>query len=113
MTNNTLTPPAPALTFERLQEMEPRLRQLAADILARGKCGRRKRTWCANEAWFGYFAYGGNWSAKARLLELVGWERIPDPTNPHDRLLRTSSAYDCAYRALYDSLPNCRRCACL
>ena len=44
---------------------------------------------------------------KPRMVELVGMcARSDDPA------LRTSDAYDTAYRRLYELLPNCRQCLC-
>lgn len=82
--------------FEHLCNLEPRLRELLADVKAIAK-KKRGRFYCANEVWFTQF--------KPRLLMLVGWE----VRNPE---LGTPESYDLAYDILYRQLPPCRRCIC-
>jgi hypothetical protein len=93
------------MTFDQLCELEPRLRQLAREAKSVRDDGTAK-AFCANAAWYGYF---GNPGIKPRLLLLVGFER---PNGPDE--LRTTEAYDVAYDAIYNMLPDCRgECGCM
>ena len=101
-----MSPDMPArLTFADLCRREPALGQLEREMRA------FRRTplgddFCANARWYGYGKYRGM-GYKPRLVELVGMcARSDDPA------LRTSDAYDLAYRRLYDLLPDCRQCLC-
>lgn len=112
--------PPEALSWERLVELEPELAKLEREVQAYRKLDRLQRqilalpvdlpleafrwaaTTCANAIWYGYGGYPG---IKPRLLGLVGWHA----RNP---ALRSSAAYDLAYRRLYDDLPGCRNCSC-
>ena len=104
------TRPAPAdpprrLTWAALVEREPALGQLEREMRA------FRRTplgddFCANARWYGYGRFRGM-GYKPRLVALVGMcARSDDPD------LRTSDAYDTAYRRLYGLLPDCRDCGC-
>ena len=98
-----LTDPNHDLTWEELVERQPWLAELERMVLAVDGSDPR---FCANEAWFGYGAHRGH-GIKPRMERLVGWlADAPDPT------LRTSAAYDAAYRALYRLLPDCAGCGC-
>lgn len=93
-----------AAMFKELCEAEPLLQSL----LREAKKHRRNKDerFCANEAWYGY---NGNFGLKPRLVRLVGFERSCGP-----EFLQTQQAYDVAYQAIYDVLPNCRGgCWCL
>jgi hypothetical protein len=93
------------LTWAELATLEPALAQLEREIRAwaRTPLGR---DFCANARWYGYGRFKGM-GYRARVVALVGWgSRHPDPR------LRTSDAYDTAYRHLYELLPDCRECAC-
>ncbi len=112
--------PPEDLSWERLVELEPELAKLEREVQAYRKLDRLQRqilalpvdlpleafrwaaTTCANAIWYGYGGYPG---IKPRLLGLVGWHA----RNP---ALRSSAAYDLAYRRLYDGLPGCRNCPC-
>jgi hypothetical protein len=87
---------APALDWEDLVDLEPRLEQLERDIKYHAGQHRAGR-YCANRHWFGYTGVG----FKDRLLDLVGWEA-------KGSALRSSEAYDVAYHHLYAILPPCR-----
>jgi hypothetical protein len=64
----------------------------------------RSKTFCANANWYGYSGPG----LKEKLCQLVGWEAKTD-----DPRLKTNEAYDVAYEAIYEALPDCRgRCSC-
>jgi hypothetical protein len=82
-------------TFAQLCELEPGLSRLLAEAKAEKAAQRADRRYCANRVWYRRF--------KWRLLALVGWER-PDK-HP---VLSSTTAYDVAYRTIYDNLPNCR-----
>ena len=89
------------LTFERLTELEPRLKDLLAEARAFHK--DPNPNFCANAVWYGYAGPG----LKERLCRLVGF------TAEGGGALRTSAAYDLAYQTIYQALPDCRgRCAC-
>jgi hypothetical protein len=84
------TTTAPALTFEQLCQLEPRLLELLAPA------GRRPlRGWRGVRAWYGR---GG---IKARLCRLIGWTSGRPPGDP----LGGSTAYDTVYQALYHAGP--------
>ncbi len=86
------------MTWNDLTEREPRLVNLLWEIKKVKDEG--KSSFCRNVAWFGMF--------DRKLENLVGWySEIDDP------MLRTSEAYDFAYRYLYHKLPKCRGCWCL
>lgn len=92
------------MTFDRLCELEPKLKSLADEASATRDDGT-KEAFCANAIWYGYFGHPG---IKPRLLLLVGWERPDGP----DELL-TTEAYDVAYDTIYNMLPDCRgECGC-
>lgn len=88
--------------WEKLCELEPRLIALHKELSAI-KDDKRNPSFCANRVWYGADGY----SYKHRLNNLVGWEA--DTPYPE---LRTSQAYDVAYRMLYSALPDCRNCGC-
>jgi hypothetical protein len=81
-----------------LQQAEPGLRQLRLEIDALSAQQRAfpSPDFCANQWWYRRDGF------KARLCQLVGWERQAGPSE-----LRTPAAYDVAYRFLYYRLPNC------
>jgi hypothetical protein len=60
---------------------------------------RDDENFCANEVWYGKGHDGG---VRERVSRLVGWDRRPDP------VLGTEEAYDVAYDALYEELPDCK-----
>ena len=84
------------MTFEDMCTLEPLLALLRDDI--NRVSSRGKKHFCANKAWVRRF--------KPRLIRLVGWYAYKEE-------LRTSEAYELAYRTLYSLLPNCRHCRCL
>ena len=89
-------------TWDELAAIEPGLAALL-DEIRRERPGRRS---CANARFLGYGPHRGE-GIKMRLVRLVGWFAAgADPR------LRTSAAYDAAYRALDAALPGCRGCAC-
>lgn len=88
--------------FLELCAVEPGLMELYEE--AQGyKEGVR---FCANAVWYGYAGHEGR-GLKARLVELVGWQRKPKDE------LSTMKAYDIAYRMIYEALPDCGpECVC-
>ncbi|MGN6561976.1 MAG: hypothetical protein ACTHMU_04885, partial [Thermomicrobiales bacterium] len=80
------------LTFAELCAREPRLVALAREI----DTAPRRADFCANAVWFGRTGY------KSRMSRLVGHFAETD-----DAALCTSAAYEVAYQALYDRLPDC------
>jgi hypothetical protein len=92
------TPPecfAPALNWEDLIELEPRLEQIERDVRYHAE-HHRTGPYCANRFWYGYDGLG----FKDRLCAVVGW-------GSDGQRLRSSEAYDLAYDHLYALLPNC------
>lgn len=89
--------------WEKLCEQEPRLVGLYNELLAI-EDDKRKRSYCANQIWYG----ANGWGYKQRLCNLVGWG-----AKGADKFLRSSTAYDVAYRKLYSALPDCRNCNCM
>jgi hypothetical protein len=91
------------VTWANLVAAEPRLAALLAEARSI-RDDRRHPTFCANAVWYGYRGYGHG--LKARLEQLVGWDR------KGHQLLGTEAAYDLAYDTIYSALPNCRQCGC-
>jgi hypothetical protein len=85
-------------TFDELVALEPRLADLLAE--AQDYHAKRPRGFCANAVWYGY--PGHRPGLKKRLSELVGF------TSGHGGVLGSSAAYDVAYKATYQALPNCK-----
>lgn len=93
------------ITWQELIEIEPRLRDMLLRLRAVKDPGNTP-SFCANAVWYGH-SKGGH-SYKNELTALVGWDAKSE--NPR---IKTSQAYDTAYRKLYAVLPNCRNCNCL
>ena len=115
--------------FAELVQLEPALASLRerASLID----DQSKHSYCANAAWYGR---RGSPGLKRDLKALVGWSRgrrsepikaggvsLGDilerwrregPLPVREGPLFTSAAYDCAYRVIYDSLPECRNCGC-
>ena len=91
--------------FRDLAVLEPRLKVIAGEINAYRIAAKFKDRCCANERWYGYREWERQ-GFKARLSQCVGFEA-------RNRLLKSSEAYDVAYRALYKKLPNCKNCSCV
>jgi hypothetical protein len=89
---------SPALSWEDLTDLEPRLEQIERDVLFHASRSRSGAPYCANRFWYGYLGLG----FKDRLCAVVGWESDRRTT------LRSSEAYDVAYDHLYALLPDCR-----
>jgi hypothetical protein len=83
------------LPFRELCRREPRLATLERDV--RSVTDNGGAWFCANDWWYGRF--------KPRLVKLVGF-------GADEPELRTTEAYDVAYDALYEQLPDCRSCRC-
>jgi len=86
------------LDWDALEKREPLLVTLAESSAAIVDTGGP--TFCANHVW--------SHELKPQLLTLVGWEAETD-----EPVLRSTEAYDIAYRACYNLLPGCRGCWCL
>lgn len=85
-------------SFRMLAISEPKLKGL----LYRAKAYPR-RGQCANALWY------GSDGLRAAMSKLIGNLRTAE--GPAE--LRSSAAYDVAYRKLWDALPNCKRnCGC-
>jgi hypothetical protein len=104
-----VAPPAASAeppTWDMLSRAEPRLEELLArayDAHETHPTGR----FCANDWWFGYREWPG---VEKTFQRLVGWRRRDDDVPEY---LKTSDAYDLAFRTIYDALPDCRDCACI
>jgi len=86
-------PSSKRLTYNELEQREPRLTELHRRIVAT----RPGPDFCANATWFRPGGY------KAQLLAIIG-----NISDNEDAALRTASAYDVAYQTLYRRLPDCR-----
>lgn len=86
------------ITWAMLVKREPRLTQLRAVVDT--VVAERERGYNANAVWFRPQNVEGVPGLKYQMTRLVGWHALTD-----DRVLRSSKAYDVAYRALYDPLP--------
>jgi hypothetical protein len=85
------------MTLDEMIQLEPGLQELREDV-AVVEDDKTSSSFCANRLWIRRF--------KPRLIELVGSLAGVEE-------LRTSEAYDVAYRELYQILPPCRNCLCL
>lgn len=86
-------------TWQQLVKAEPELEEL----LEEAQCVDGSDShFCANRVWY---MLGG---LKENLCDLVGW--TARRSNP---ILKTSAAYDVAYKKIYAALPDCRDCWCL
>lgn len=93
--------PARELSWKRIVEIEPRLRQAKMEISAIKR--ESKKPFCANAIWYGYG--DPRFSYKERVNRYTGWyAEKPE--------LRSMEAYDLAYDHLYRLLPDCRDCLC-
>jgi hypothetical protein len=91
------------LTWRALTRLEPRLRDLLAE--ARSHHMNRSLDFYANAVWYGYLGFRPG--LKARLRRLVGW------TAEQEGVLRTTEAYELAYRTIYQAPLDCRGwCTC-
>jgi hypothetical protein len=87
---------APKLTWEKLMQLEPRLRGLWQEAQHCDRfCGDR---FCGMEAWP---------ALKPRLVEIVGHCR-----SDFHPVLGTAAAYEIAYDRLLEAVPPCRGCSC-
>jgi hypothetical protein len=96
-----VAPDSPA-GLNKLIAQEPRLLKLYERALSFHRATDPR--FCANEVWYGYSDV--RTGLKERLCMLVGWEA-------RKLTLRTEEAYDVAYDAIYEALPDCRACGCL
>ena len=95
------------LVWAELVEIEPALLGLANAAAAYEKASRGEDSICANNRWYGHGPWRGR-GLRGQLVSLVGFlSRRPDPR------LKTTEAYDLAYRHIYRLLPDCRSCGCL
>jgi hypothetical protein len=86
------------LTFERLADLEPRLRLLERDTRALAAAIRADPSRCPDDAWDG---------VRRRLLQIVGWRRVAaEPVGPvAEEVLRGCGAYDLALTHLSALVP--------
>lgn len=82
-----------AISWSELVFLEPQLKTFLDVIKALAP--PTKAPWCSNKAWYDIF--------KPRMKNLVGWSCTRK--NP---ALRSSQAYETAYKTLYHSLPASR-----
>lgn len=92
-----------AITWDELTAIEPRL----VDLLKQAQAvdGSPKH-FCANNVWYGMTTKYPNF--REEIYRLVGWE-----SKHGDPRIRTSEAFDEAYRTVYEALPPCKDCICL
>jgi hypothetical protein len=98
--------PPSELSWERIVEIEPRLRAAEREIMIiahSDSASPRGKPFCANAIWYGYL--DPSFSFKARVNRYTGWyAEKPE--------LRSPAAYHLAYEHLYNLLPDCRGCMC-
>jgi hypothetical protein len=82
-------------TWEQIVAHDPSLNALLRR--ARNQSGN-----CANAAWYGPDGI------RAAMTRVIGHGRTHGPSE-----LKTSAAYDVAYKTLYAALPDCNGCGCL
>ncbi len=92
-------------TLRDLMLLEPRLKALSAAAREYKRGAKASGLVCANARWYGYFEWEGKGLRKP-LTGLVGW-------TAQNHLLRSSHAYDVAYKRIYAMLPHCKGCTCL
>jgi hypothetical protein len=90
------------LDFERLCELEPRLRDVAAAAHAITD-DRELDFFCANHRWL---------PLAVRLRDYVGAMRRGERAGDETDVLFRYEAYLCAYLELCDLMPPCRDCGC-
>jgi hypothetical protein len=94
------------LSWERIVEIEPRLRAVEREIMIIAHSDSASPRWkpfCANAIWYGYL--DPSFSFKKRVHRYTGWyAEKPE--------LRSQAAYRLAYEHLYNLLPDCRGCMC-
>ena len=86
-----------AEAFDRLVELEPRLKSLLQE--AERVVDDGVKSFCANRIYYSRF--------KPRIEQLVGWQLTEGPES-----LRSGNAYDAAVQVIYHKLPDCRNCSC-
>jgi hypothetical protein len=82
-------------TFDQILALDPSL----ICLLRRA---RNQKGNCANSVWY------GKDGLRAEMTRVIGHQRTHGPSE-----LKTSAAYDVAYRTLYAALPDCKGCGCL
>ena len=92
------------ITWKELIALEPRLLALYKEAKTISD-DKPTPSFCPNRVWYGR---GHEAGLKEKLCSLVGHHATES-----NRRLRTSRAYDVAYRKVYDALPACRHCSCL
>ena len=85
------------MTWAEIIKIEPALESLYDEAKAVRDEGSGD-SFCANLIWYEQF--------KPRLVRLAGWDARKSE-------LRSTEAYDLAYRKIYDPIPACRGCGCL
>jgi hypothetical protein len=86
------------MTFKELTDLEPRLIDLLNE--AKSISSKENPNFCTNRIWYGY--QDSESGLKYRMSRLVG-----NFTESDNSILRSSAAYDLAYRTIYDALPDC------
>lgn len=82
-------------TWEQIEKLDPSLHVLL-------RRARNQKGNCANAAWYGPDGI------REAMSAAIGHGRTHGPSE-----LKTSAAYDVAYRTLFAALPNCSGCGCL
>lgn len=95
---NAMTRETRPLTWEDLVAREPHLADLLERVSGIRDTGETP-SFCANHLWLEVF--------RPELFDLVGWL-----ASRKDGVLRSSAAYDVAYKRIYNALPACRDCSC-
>lgn len=86
------------LTWEKMIKLEPRLQEL----YERARHAAVHDELIADTLWFGMLDKGLRYGFKHSVSKLVGMQRL----STNHTVLRSSTAYNIAYRKLYDALWN-------
>ncbi len=85
------------ITLEELIELQPALQGL---VDATKLVDDSSPNFCANDLWISQF--------KPYLVRMVGW--LAEDDRP---IIKTNAAYEVAYEAIYDLMPDCKDCGCM
>lgn len=96
MTDRVNNESSSRITFERICELDDRVRVLFDDAK---RAGDEDQYFDGIAAWFGEVGYE-KYSFKQRLCDLVGWHRHRGPIE-----LESHEAYEVAYRTIFDAMP--------
>lgn len=100
--NKVIVTPASAVSTEKLSTFDQILVLDPSLICLLRRAQSCNQGNCANAAWYGPDGI------RAEMTRVIGHRRTHGPSE-----LKTSAAYDVAYKTLYAALPDCKGCGCL